>query len=188
MPKLILVKHARPEIVSNQPPEMWRLSEEGRASCALLATQLTKYELQLVVSSDEAKAIETAELLARDLRIGHEIAPDLHEHDRSNVPHMPSREFISHIELMFRRPAQRVLGRESADEAADRFERAVRGCIQRHRERSIAIISHGTVISLVIARHNDCNAFDLWRRMALPSYAVLSSADLTLQELVERVE
>ena len=188
MQKLILIKHARPEIVPSEPPQRWRLSDEGRRSCAVLAQRIAGYEPQRMISSDEDKAVETAELVAADLKIPSEIAPDLHEHDRSNVPHMASRDFISHVELMLRRPRELVLGRETAEQAADRFERAVRACCAKHNDQTLAIVSHGTVIALLVARHNDCNAFELWRRMALPSLVVLSSEDFALDEVVERLD
>jgi len=64
---------------------------------------------------------------------------DLHEHDRSNVPHMRSGEFISHVELFFRRPDELVLGRETATEALGRFENAIDDIVAHHDEGNLAI-------------------------------------------------
>jgi len=52
------------------------------------------------------------------------------------------------MELLFRRPGELVLGDETADEAADRFEQA---CSRRWPSpgRNVAIVSHGTVIALL---------------------------------------
>src|SRR5437588_512588 len=112
MPKLILIKHAKPLVDPTQSAELWNLSDEGREQARMLAAQLAPYQPAVVVSSQEPKAIETAEIVARELKIPNESAPDLHEHDRRNVPHMRSGEFISHIELFFRRPDEVVLGQE----------------------------------------------------------------------------
>src|SRR5882724_5356260 len=116
--KLILIKHSAPLIDPRKPPEQWRLSEKGRMLCAPLADAIAQHRPSIIVSSEEPKARETAELVAAKLNVAHENAPDLHEHDRSNVPHMRTGEFISMIELMLRRPDEIVLGRETADQAS----------------------------------------------------------------------
>ena len=124
MGKLILVKHAAPEVVPAVSSEQWGLSERGRASCAGLAEALRAHQPDVIVSSDESKARETAELVAKELGVPFASAPGLHEHDRRGVPHMRSGEFISHVELMLRKRNDRVLGNESADEALRRVRTA----------------------------------------------------------------
>src|SRR4051794_15258843 len=102
MPKLILIKHARPLVDPAKSSELWTLSEEGRAQAKALATVLAPYQPTVAISSDEPKAAETAAILAKDLNIPTETSADLREHERRNVPHMRSGEFISHVELFFR--------------------------------------------------------------------------------------
>ena len=135
------------------------------------------YQPGIVISSLEPKADETGELVAGQLALPFEAIEGLHEHDRSNVPHMPSREFISLMELFFRRPAERVLGRETADEALRRFEAAVGRVLADHADESVAVVSHGTVIALFVAKRAGGKAFDLWRQMGLPSFRVLGLPD-----------
>jgi len=124
--ELILVKHAPPEVVPGVPPERWSLSEKGRALCVPLAEKIAAHQPAAVVSSEEPKAAETARLVAERLAVPWRAAPGLHEHDRSDVPHMRSGEFISMMELFFRRPGELVLGKETAHQARARFEDAVR--------------------------------------------------------------
>ena len=45
MPQLVLVKHALPEIVPAVPSREWRLSEEGRIRCRILAEKLGQYTM-----------------------------------------------------------------------------------------------------------------------------------------------
>src|SRR5690242_3605704 len=125
MRKLILIKHCPPEVLPEVPSERWHLSGKGKALCLPLADALKPHAPALVVSSEEPKAAETAQAVAERLKLPWRTATGLHEHDRSNVPHMRSGEFISMMELLFRKPRERVLGRETADEARDRFEDAV---------------------------------------------------------------
>lgn len=154
-----------------------------------MASVLQHAGIVRVYCSEEVKAIETAEVIAKELKLSHETRPDLHEHDRSNVPHMRSGEFISHMEVFYRRPSELVLGKESADEALARFEHAVRGIVDQPHDGNTAIVAHGTVISLLVARlQGKTNGFELWRAMQLPSYAVIALPDWSVTQVVSRVE
>ena len=67
MPLLILVKHALPQIEPTIPAKQWRLSEEGQHLSRVLARKLVHYELDLIFSSVEPKAMETAHIVATTL-------------------------------------------------------------------------------------------------------------------------
>jgi 2,3-bisphosphoglycerate-dependent phosphoglycerate mutase len=185
--KLILIKHAAPLVEPGKPSDQWGLSDAGRAACGPLAERLGVHQLSHIVSSEEPKARETAELLGKALNLPLSAAPGLHEHDRSNVPHLRSGEFISMMELMFRRPRDRVLGLESAQEAEERFAGAVADVLEQHPDGNIAIVSHGTVIALFAARHGQDNPFQLWRRMGLPSFLVMNLPGYDVAEVVESI-
>jgi len=187
MRKLILIKHASPLVVPGTPPEKWKLSDKGRESCGPLAEAVRAHAPAIIVASEEPKARETAEIVAKALDVPVETAADLHEHDRTNVPHMRSGEFISHMEVVFRKPTERVLGRESAVQALDRFERAVNDVVARHPAGNIAIVSHGTVIALLAAEHSERYGFDLWREMQLPSLVVMDLPGYELREVVSHI-
>ncbi len=184
MRKLILIKHSAPLVRPAVPPEQWRLSAEGKARCVALADAVRPHFPTRVFSSTEVKAQETGDLLATALGVARATAPGLHEHDRSNVPHLPTREFVSLMALFFSRPTERVLGRESAAEALERFSAAVAAVVPRDAEENVAVVSHGTVIALFLARHSRSRGFDLWREMGLPSFAVLSVPEWVVVESV----
>ena len=187
MRKLILIKHAAPLVIPGKPSEEWKLSDKGRESCEPLAAVVREFQPGVIVTSQEPKAAETGKIVAEKLGIPVESAPGLHEHDRTNVPHMRSGEFISHVELLFRRPDERVLGRESADEALTRFEEAIDGVMEKHPDGNVAIVSHGTVIALFVAEYGGGKGFELWRRMGLPSLAVMTLPDRRVERIVERI-
>src|SRR5689334_24407547 len=105
MPNLILIKHASPKVDPDQPPEQWEQSDDGRRRAARLAEKLAAMPDRpaVVISSEELKARQTAQVIADTVGVPMSTAPGLHEHDRSTVPHMRSAEFIPMIELMLRR-------------------------------------------------------------------------------------
>jgi broad specificity phosphatase PhoE len=185
--KLILVKHASPEVVAGIPPEQWRLSDAGRASCPRLAAALRPHAPSVVVTSEEPKARETGELVARDLSVPSHAAPNLHEHDRSNVPHLRSGDFISLMEVLFRKPDQLVLGRETATGALKRLRNALDDVLEQHGRdgKTVAVVSHGTVIALLLEQLGDRRGFDVWRAMKLPSYAVVRVPEWSVENVCD---
>ena len=185
MRHLILIKHASPQVQPDLPPERWPLSEEGKAKCAALAERLREFSPAVVVTSEELKAAETGQIVAEKLGVPCRAAPDLHEHDRSNVPQMRSAEFISMIELLFRRPGERVLGSETAVAALSRFRSALDEVLAEHPAGTIAVVSHGTVIALLLEKLDRTRkGFDVWRAMRNPSLAVLRVPEMTVEQVV----
>jgi broad specificity phosphatase PhoE len=189
MHRLILIKHSAVQVRPGSAPETWPLSPEGQVRCEPLAQRLEALAPDRVITSAEPKAAQTGQIVAERLGLPIESAPGLHEHVRTRVPHMASAQFISMIELMFRRPDERVLGEESASDARNRFAAALDGVVKAHRERTLAVVTHGTVLALFVALHNpDQQPFALWRSLQLPSFVVLSMPDYKLIQTVARLE
>lgn len=184
---VILIKHSAPVLERDVAPKLWRLSEEGRRRSVVLADFLRRYGPEIFVSSGEPKAVETAEIAAECLGIGHHVYPGLHEHDRTGAPFLDADEFRQKAKSFFGRPDELVWGNETAEEAEERFERALRDVLDGRDEDVVAVVAHGTVISLFVAGINGQDAHRLWERLGLPSLCVLGP-DLRLREVVGRVE
>jgi broad specificity phosphatase PhoE len=187
MPKLILIKHARPMVDPAVSAEQWRLSDEGREKCRPLADALRGYDFAEIVSSAEPKAVETARILGQALSKPTRTADGLEEHDRRNVPHMESRDFISLIALFFKEPDRLVLGDESADEAYGRFADAVDAVIADAPQGDVAIVTHGTVIALFAQRRANQDPFALWRKMGLPSFVAFEMPTWAVTDVRDRL-
>ena len=185
--RLILIKHSLPEMVPGLPANQWRLSEEGRLRCQALAEHVASYRPDVIVASTEPKAAETAELLAGALQKPWHIAAGLHEHERSDVGWIDREHFEAQVAEFFRRPGVLVFGSETADQAHARFAAAISAVTARHPAHSLAVVAHGTVISLFVARSAGVEPFPLWSRLGLPSFVVLSLPELDLASVVERI-
>jgi broad specificity phosphatase PhoE len=109
------------------------------------------------------------------------VYPGLHEHNRTGVRFARDEEFGQAAGRFFENPDRFVWGNETAEEAGGRFEGAVRRVLDEREEKVVAMVAHGTVISLLVARHNDINAFGFWQRLGLPSLCVLAVRGLELQ-------
>jgi broad specificity phosphatase PhoE len=184
--KLVLVRHALPEFVVGLPASEWQLSDEGRRRCQRLADRLAAYDLAAVITSTEPKAVETGQIVADSLALPLETAPGLHEHERGVVTATGDHgAFQAQVSRLFEQPDELVFGTETADQAHARFATAVAAVIERHPHRNLAIVAHGTVITLFIARAAGLDPVPFWQSLGLPAFAVLSLPDLHLLEVIE---
>jgi broad specificity phosphatase PhoE len=100
------------------------------------------------------------------------------------LPTMPAAvAFEAAVARFFAHPAELLLGRETADEAHARFAGAVAAVMGRHRGETVAVVAHGTVITLFVARATGQEPFALWKRLGLPSFVVLAWPGLEVSRL-----
>lgn len=177
---LILVKHSVPEIDENRPANTWKLSEEGQVRAHRLAEQLESFIPEVIVSSNEPKAKGTAEILARHFQLDMQVLPNLHEHDRSGVPYLLHDAFQASICEFFQKPNELVFGNETANQAHSRFYRAVHSVLNEHRNKTVVIVTHGTVISLFVSRLTGSSDLELWNMLGLPSFIAMDLSSNTL--------
>ena len=188
MRRLVLVKHSQPLIDPNVPAKEWRLSENGRRRCISLAERLAPYHLAHIITSTEPKAIEIASIVATPLRLRYTSADGLHEHDRSKVPFQSVRQFQESVANFFAQPEKLVFGKETAMQVGSRFSQAVEQVLSSYTQGNLAIVAHGTVISLFIAAHNQSDPLALWQQLSLPSFVVLRLPSYQLVRIVATVE
>lgn len=187
MRKLMLVRHSLPEILPAVPARGWRLSDEGRRRCTALAKQLAAYDPQLLVTSTEHKAVETAAIVAQALGKLYEQAEGLHEHLRPDIGYLGRDQFEAAVSRFFREPAQLVFGDETADQAYSRFAQALNAVIAARSDQNLAVFTHGTVISLFASRAAGIDPFPFWKQLSLPAFVVLSLPDFDLLHVAEHV-
>ncbi len=177
---LILVKHSLPEIEEGRPAREWSLSQEGRLRAHKLSGLLEAFRPEVIVSSPESKAKETAEMISEKLHMEIRVVRDLQEHDRSNVSYLSQAAFQASMREFFQRPGELVFGRETANEAHARFYQALHGILNEYRNKTVVVVTHGTVISLFVSRLTGSSDFELWNRMGLPSYIGIDLQSNTL--------
>jgi broad specificity phosphatase PhoE len=183
--KLILVKHSLPQIEPHIPARGWLLSAEGVQRCLPLAQYLADYHPDLIVSSAEPKAIETAQHVAEHLALPIHIGQDLQEHERQTTPFFPTVEaFQEAVARFFEYPEQLVLGEETADAAHVRFVKALTDVQAQNPRKTVAVVTHGTVISLFISRLFAIDPYPFWRSLTLPSFVVLDDSPWQLQAVL----
>ncbi|HEX2558454.1 histidine phosphatase family protein [Phenylobacterium sp.] len=173
MARLLLVKHAHPQMLPEMNAQRWTLSEAGRESCGWLAEAFAREGVRRIYASLEPKALETAALAAAAL--GLEVRPraGLGENDRTGVSFASQEIHVRRFHAFFDEPAKVSMGTESANAAHARFSAAVRAAVEESAGETLAIVAHGTVITLLVSRANGLAPFPLWESLGLPSYVAL---------------
>ncbi|WP_367646840.1 histidine phosphatase family protein [Ruegeria arenilitoris] len=128
----------------------WSLNDVGRSRVSRLAESLGVLRgTTRIISSQETKAIETAQPLAVALGLELEMRQDMHENDRSATGFLPPVEFEGVADQFFAHPNVSVRGWETASAAQDRIVRAVKSCLSEHGEGDILFVGHGGVGTLL---------------------------------------
>ena len=184
MGSLVFVKHAMPILNPDTPPKRWVLGDSGKADARKLGHHLKDhYWFDMVYSSEEPKAVETATIIAEIFKVPTRTLADLNEIDRPAMPILSPEQHVEFNRPLFIRRQEKVVGEESADEALDRFEFGVNMILLSKPENAL-VITHGTVISLYANKHNeDYLAFGLWQKLSCLDYVEMSLPDFKIQKL-----
>ena len=183
---LLLIRQSAVHIDQQKSSNEWSLSAEGREQCHQFASLIAPYHPPQIITSKENKAMETGWLLARVLRVSAKSAENLHEHDRQGEIYKANQQdFHKAIARFFSFPEELVFGRETAVQASERIDFAIMQLIDQHPGHNLAIVTHGTVLSLFVNRYNPwTDLLTFWESLKMPCAALLRLPDLAFQELI----
>lgn len=146
----LYITHPQVRIDPDVPVPRWGLSDLGAARAREAAQSAWARKLGRIISSDEVKAIETAEILGSATGISVEIAVDTHENDRSATGFLPPPQFEDAANWFFAHPEDSFQGWERAVDAQKRIVSAVKRILADHDHRvPIAFVGHGGVGTLL---------------------------------------
>jgi broad specificity phosphatase PhoE len=152
MNRVFFITH--PEVVVDPliPVPHWKLSARGIARIRRMLKQDWVADIGHIVSSEERKAMDMAELLAGHLGLSFATRADLGENDRSATGYLPREEFEATADLFFEHPAQSVRGWELARDAQARIVGAIDGILEAAPPVNLAVIAHGGVGALLLCK------------------------------------
>lgn len=181
----MLVRHAPTIPEAGVNSAQWALTADARQRTEALARQLIgAYDVDLVVTSREPKAVGTGRTLAAGLGVRSVIGADLEEHHRRRTALMPEAEWFRTIKRFFDNPHVLLIGQETADEARLRIERGVNAALRENPGKRLALVSHANVLSLLLAKPNGVPPYELWRTFKMPEAVVVHPETF---EIIERV-
>lgn len=126
--------------------------------------------------------METAELAAARLGVPVEVAEGLHEHVRTETPYLSQDAFTATLQRFFAEPEELVFGAETAQDACRRFTGAVQTLVARQSHGDVAIVTHGTVLSLFAGANSSWEPYDFWKKLDQPAVIVFDVPSFTLAQ------
>jgi len=144
-----VVTHPEVAVDPTVPVPRWGLSEAGWRRVELLLALPWASGVTRVASSDERKAVQTAEALAAPLGLPVVVEPELGENDRSSTGFLPPTEFEATADAFFAHPGRSVRGWETAEHAQHRMLAAV-ARVTADASGDCAVVAHGGVGTLLL--------------------------------------
>lgn len=142
--RLVVVRHAQPAVDPDTPHESWPLTDAGRAAARRLAQDLDETP-NIVVSSPERKAAETAEPITTRFDLALTFDERLREADRpwidGDYPAL-ARQWLS---------GEPLKGWESRKAVAERWETAIAETTRTSHD-TLIVVGHGLAMT-AWARH-----------------------------------
>jgi len=102
--------HPQVKIEPAVPVPSWGLSDVGRARTEALANAGWLSGTTQIICSGERKAIETAAIIAGELKVTVEVRDAMHENDRSTTGFLPPDEFETVADQFFAHPLASIRG------------------------------------------------------------------------------
>ncbi len=141
--------HPQVTIDPDVPVPQWSLNDIGAGRVQALVARGALAGTTRIVSSDETKALETAQPLADSLGIALVVRPDMHENDRSATGFLPGEVFEAMADAFFAKPDVSTRGWETSRTAQTRVVAAFYACLKEPTKGDTLFVGHGAVGTLL---------------------------------------
>jgi alpha-ribazole phosphatase len=143
------------------------LNTRGRAQAKRTAHSLAKVEFAAIYSSDLARARQTAEILSQAVRLPVRTDPRLREIDQGAWQGMKQIEIEAQYAEAFQSRRQNPLtvappGGETVSQVRTRVLAAIRDIIAAHPCQTVAVVSHGFALALVLTHYRGIEIERVW--------------------------
>lgn len=180
MERLILVRHAEPEVSPTLGAAEWPLTSRGEFAVRRLATVLSGLQPGWIVSSPERKARETAALIAESLEIPVAEEPLIAEQGAGPDEFIADYgEFRNLVRTHFAQPQQVVFRNEAAADAAQRLAICIDQC--RDAGGVPVLVTHGRIMASWLASLTGRDAWEIWNEFRLPDLIEVDLAARTFR-------
>ena len=150
MSKLYFITHPSVQIIKNQSIDQWGLSDKGIDETRGLLKLDFWNEINVVYSSPEKKAVQTAQLVSSECKLEICLSDCLSEVDRSSTGFIDYDKYIEAIKNFYNRPDESIQGWESANNATKRITECVKSIMSNHKDQTVAIVGHGATGTLLV--------------------------------------
>lgn len=147
-----LLRHGKTKVDREISISEWELSPEGEEQAKRLADEGIFSEIDVVISSTETKAYQTAKPIAD--RVGKEIIQikELSELDRDTGKFMQAEEYEKAVKNCLEHPDQSVNNWETVSHALQRFSKKIDELDKEYENKKILVVGHGFTINAYFAK------------------------------------
>ena len=148
MRALRYITHPQVAVDPGTPVTRWALSAVGRHRAEAMCRQPWVAGIRRLVSSDEVKAVQTAEVISRHVGVHVEVRAGIGENDRSATGFVPPDRFEVLADRFFAAPEESVEGWERAVDAQARIAAGLADLLADEAGGDVAVVGHGAVGTL----------------------------------------
>ncbi|MHA2085531.1 MAG: histidine phosphatase family protein [Candidatus Thorarchaeota archaeon] len=175
--EFIFVRHAESIVDDRKAPSDWVLSPAGKRQSLELATSIEFQDLNVIVTSNEQKAIDTASPLSEKLGLKIIQNSAFNELTRAHVPNQTIEQYRTKVEQVFSQSEKPIPGWESSQDALDRISDGVMALEVQYDSQKIMIVSHGMILSLYFAwlQNEMANLYERWVNLGFCSWSIVQN-------------
>lgn len=171
--KFVLIRHSKTLLDKEVANEQWILSEEG----ICLAQELSKLPIikkcNVIYSSLQTKALETALLIAKPNHIAIKTNANLTE--TTSVTNGFFDNFETEISKWHEGDYQ-INNGETKAESLNRFKNALEEIALKERDSEyVGIVAHGNVLAIFSELYSDKSSYEIHQNIKMPDVALLDA-------------
>lgn len=172
--EIIFIRHSKTEIDPQVPISNWGLSEEGVELAKRFSTNESVQQLDVLYTSFQTKALETAVLLAKPNGIPIKADNGLTEVSSFTGPFEPNFEqYEQGVKDYYAKKIERISNGESIDEAVERFNRTLLSIVAAEQGKNkIGIITHANIVTLFSSQYMDIDCYNTHMAIKQPDIAI----------------
>lgn len=179
--KLIFLRHAETKVDENSVISKWFLTEKGKKEAITLLNSEFFDDIDLIITSDEEKAYQTAYPLSK--RLHQDIIRDknLNEIIRDHGGFLKNKEeYTKILSLCVKNRNQSYNNWETANHALKRFSKRIQEINSKYSNKNIMIVAHGIVINLYFAEILEKleNVFERWSTNTFCDYGIIQNNEV----------
>jgi broad specificity phosphatase PhoE len=169
---IVFIRHSISLVNSNIPIPTWGLSEEG-VTLAKKLNELTQIKtLDVIYTSLQTKAIETAVLATKNTGIPIKTDNRLTETSSFTNKFVNLEQLEQNTKDYYLNPRRSINNGETVEEALNRFNTAISDITKLENKNNIGIVSHGNILASFSAQYVMQRAYELVKKIKQPDIAV----------------
>ncbi|MFW9922807.1 MAG: histidine phosphatase family protein [Candidatus Thorarchaeota archaeon] len=164
----IFLRHGDVIVNLNLQASLWELSEGAKKAAEELAYSEKIKKIDLIYSSSENKAIQSALPFSRKYNCDIIVVNEFSELNRKEAINIFStKEYQEQVKKAFQFPDESINNWESINHAISRFTRKIAELDENHSEKNILIVSHGIILIgyFCSLKNNFQNAYQNWIKL-----------------------